>query len=299
MAFGKYSKIGFIGAGNVGTSLAVALNKKGYNVVSAASRTFESALNLSSGIQGCDPERNTQRTVDVSEVVFVTTPDDTIAHVLKSLQFKKGQLVIHCSGVSSLDLFDDVNLPEDVYRACFHPIQAFSSIERDVDYFKGITFGIEGGILPHDFMVNICKNLNANFVKLRSVDKPLYHLSGVLMGGLLSEYVALCVELWVSFGLSREDGVKALLPMMKQVSLNVEKHGIPGAVAGPFARGDLGTVTKHINAILEHRPALLPFYCHLSLQGLGFVQEKNQLDQTVIDNMQKMLEEELENNLSS
>ena len=111
MAFGKHSKIRFIGAGNVGTSLAVALDKKGYNVVSAASRTFQSAVNLSSGIQGCDPERNTQRTVDVSEVVFVTTPDDTIAHVLKSLQFKKDQLVIHCSGVSSLDLFDDVNLP--------------------------------------------------------------------------------------------------------------------------------------------------------------------------------------------
>ena len=87
--------------------------------------------------------------------------------------------------------------------------------------------------------------------------------------------------------------------MMKQVSLNVEKHGIPGAVAGPFARGDLGTVTKHIDAILEHRPALLPFYCHLSLQGLGFVQEKNQLDQTVIDNMKKMLEKELKDNLSS
>ena len=299
MDFGKHSKIGFIGAGNVGTSLAVALDKKGYNVVSVASRTFESALHLSSGIQGCNPERNTQNTVDISEVVFVTTPDDTIAHILKSLQFKKDQLVIHCSGVSSLDLFDDVNLPEEVYRACFHPIQAFSSIERDVDYFKGITFGIEGSMLPQDFMVNICKNLNANFVKLRSVDKPLYHLSGVLMGGLLSEYVALCVELWVSFGLSREDGIRALLPMMKQVSLNVEKHGIPGAVAGPFARGDLGTVTKHINAILEHRPALLPFYCHLSLQGLGFVQEKNQLDQTVIDNMKKMLEKELKDNLSS
>ena len=294
--FGKNSSIGFIGAGNVGTSLAVALHNKGYNVASVASRTFESALNFSCEIQDCNPERNIQKTVNVSEVVFVTTPDDAIVPTLKDLQFEKGQLVIHCSGVSSLDIFDRVNLPKEVYRACFHPIQAFSSIERDVGYFQDITFGIEGNMVTRDFLVEICKNLNANFVKLRPGDKPLYHLSGVLMGGLLSEYVALCAQLWVSFGLSREEGIKALLPMMKQVSLNVEKHGIPGAVAGPFARGDVGTVTKHIDAILEYRPDLLPFYCHLSLQGLGFVQEKNQLNQGAIDNMKKILKESLRDN---
>ena len=111
MTFGKNSSIGFIGAGNVGTSLAVALHNKGYNVASVASRTFESALNFSCEIQDCNPERNIQNTVNVSEVVFVTTPDDAIVPTLQDLQFEKGQLVIHCSGVSSLDIFDSVNLP--------------------------------------------------------------------------------------------------------------------------------------------------------------------------------------------
>ena len=81
MTFGKNSSIGFIGAGNVGTSLAVALHNKGYNVASVASRTFESALNFSCEIQDCNPERNIQKTVNVSEVVFVTTPDDAIEAV--------------------------------------------------------------------------------------------------------------------------------------------------------------------------------------------------------------------------
>ena len=42
----RRTRIGIIGAGNVGKTLAVALLNKGYMVVSTASRTFESAKAL-------------------------------------------------------------------------------------------------------------------------------------------------------------------------------------------------------------------------------------------------------------
>ena len=292
--FSKNSPIGVIGAGNVGTALAVALDKSGYDVVSVASRTFASAVKLSDRVSNSKPELDTQKTVDVSKVVFVTTPDDSILSVLNALKFRDGQLIIHCSGVSSLRLFEDANLPNGVFRACFHPIQSFASINDDDDFFEHITIGIEGTSYIKEFLQKICADFGANFVELRPEDKSIYHLSGVLMGGLLSEYVAMCAELWVSFGLSREQGVKALLPMMKQVSNNIEKYGIPNAVAGPFARGDVGTISKHIQAISKYKPDLLPFYCHLSMQGLQFVEEKNQLDSDVIHQMRNMLEEKLE-----
>ena len=46
MTFDKGSRIGIIGSGFVGGSLAVALSRVGYSVVAAASRRFASAESL-------------------------------------------------------------------------------------------------------------------------------------------------------------------------------------------------------------------------------------------------------------
>ena len=46
-------KIGIIGAGNVGSALAIRLAEKGYNVVAVSSRTRTSAERLAQAIEGC------------------------------------------------------------------------------------------------------------------------------------------------------------------------------------------------------------------------------------------------------
>ena len=46
-------KIGFIGAGTVGSALALRLREKGYPVVAVSSRTFTSAEKLAASIPGC------------------------------------------------------------------------------------------------------------------------------------------------------------------------------------------------------------------------------------------------------
>ena len=47
MRLSKESSIGFIGAGKVGTSLAIALHKAGYNVTGSNSKSISSANNFS------------------------------------------------------------------------------------------------------------------------------------------------------------------------------------------------------------------------------------------------------------
>jgi len=71
-----------------------------------------------------------------------------------------------------------------------------------------------------------------------------------------------------------------LLPMMKQVANNLERFGLPEAVAGPYVRGDVGTIRKHLDALRERKPELLAFYCELALAGMGPVEEKQVLDET-------------------
>jgi predicted short-subunit dehydrogenase-like oxidoreductase (DUF2520 family) len=112
---------------------------------------------------------------------------------------------------------------------------------------------------------------------LKAEDKVLYHLSGVMIGNLLTALAAVSAQLWDQLGLTRADGVKALAPMMRQVSVNLATSGLPAALAGPYPRGDIGTVRKHLEALTSRAPHVLPLYCELALAGLPFAVEKGTL----------------------
>ena len=155
--------------------------------------------------------------------------------------------------------------------------QAFSSVENGVKSIPGTTFGIEGNEEMRAYLVSMASAIGGNPISLRSEDKPMYHLSGVMLGGLLSALAAVSAQLWEQFGMRRADGVKALAPMMRQVSINLETSGVPGAMAGPYIRGDIGTILKHLEALQLRAPEVLPLYCELALAGLPFALEKGAL----------------------
>ena len=292
MGLDRNSKIGIIGSGFVGGSLAVALSRVGYNVVAASSRRFVSAEALAKRIGGCKAFGNSQNVIDVSDVVFLTTPDDLIKSISEGLLWRNKQAVIHCSGAASLDVFDHL-AEQNVTPGAFHPLQAFMSIDEGSESFSGITFGIEGGEEIAPFLEEMAKNLDAHPVFLTSEDKALYHMSGVMLGGLLTEYAAITTQLWEDIGRSRSDGIRALLPMMRQVANNLERFGLPEAVAGPYARGDVGTVRKHLEALRKRKPELMAFYCELALAGMGPVEEKQVLDEATRNEIINVLKEGL------
>ena len=95
--------VGFIGAGTVGTALAVRLSNKGYKVIAVASRSKSSADKLAANVSGCTPYDTKQAVADTAELVFITTPDDAIATVAAELKWHAGQSVVHCSGADSVD----------------------------------------------------------------------------------------------------------------------------------------------------------------------------------------------------
>ena len=76
--FGQQSTIGFIGAGAVGGTLAVALEQASYRVVAVASRTWASAHGLAQRLAGCTAYTSPQQVVDACELVFISTPDDAM-----------------------------------------------------------------------------------------------------------------------------------------------------------------------------------------------------------------------------
>ena len=272
----RSSKIAFVGAGTVGGSLAVSLSRGGYPVVAVASRTLSSAEGLAARVPDCTVYESYQEAADVADVVFLTTSDDAISSVCSAVDWRQGQAAVHCSGAASLALLEHA-AAQRALPGAFHPLQAFSSVEAGVESIPGITFGIEGESALRGYLSQMALDIGGNPVFLRPEDKVLYHLSGVMMGNLLTEYAALAAQLWDHLGMSREEGIRALLPMMRQVAVNLDTSGVPGAVAGPYVRGDVGTIRKHLEALSERVPELMPLYRELALAGIRYPVEKGAL----------------------
>src|SRR4030042_5110923 len=102
----KMLKAGFIGAGTVGTALAVLLSRKGYKVTGVYSRSRTSAEKLAAEVSGCRVMNSGKQVVDTAELTFITTPDSAIEGVVSQVKWAKGRSAVHCSGADSTDILE-------------------------------------------------------------------------------------------------------------------------------------------------------------------------------------------------
>ena len=229
-----------------------------------------------------------QDVVDGADFVFITTYDDAITSVCESLSWRRGQGVAHCSGAASVDL-----LPARFGTGGGGggvPSSAGVQLRRNgVGAVPGTTFGIEGGERTRAYLSELATAIGGKPIFLRPEDKVLYHVSGVLMGNLLTVLGSVAASVWTKFGYTRDDGVRALAPMMRAGAANLEASGVPQAVAGPFPRGDIGTIRKHLDAVSADASEYLPLYCELALAGPPFAVEKGALGPERADEIRELV----------
>ena len=102
-------KIGIIGAGKVGTSLAVMLKKKGFHIV-GVSDSVEASLRTAEKYLGKDVlyTGNNMDVVEMSDVIAITTQDRVIQDVAGEINAKAerldGKLIFHNEQVVPVDI---------------------------------------------------------------------------------------------------------------------------------------------------------------------------------------------------
>ncbi len=270
-------RLGVIGCGTVGTSLAVRLHRAGYDISAVISRSSSSALRLSQMAGGSRVYQSLQDTADNADLVFITTPDDAIAQIVNQIRWRRGQYVVHCSGADSLDVLEPARLV-GAKVGSLHPLQTFASIQKAIENLPGSTFALEaeGDLL--EILKGMAIALEGHWIKLGAGDKAAYHTAAVMTSNYLVTLVKLATDLWGSFGIPPDQAVKALLPLLKGTLNNIENLSVPYALTGPIARGDIGTVQIHLNTLAETSPSILPVYCELGLQTLNVAIAKGKIN---------------------
>lgn len=270
-------KLGFIGAGVVGTALAVRLQEKGYPVVAVASRRKASAEKLANAVIGCKAYDEKQEVVDAADIVFVTTPDDEVQEVVNELSWSTGKSVIHCSGVDSLDVLEKAKA-DGAQVGGFHPLQTFASVTHAINNLPGSTFAVEAKGPLSDTLKQMAQSLEGEFVVLGLGDKALYHAAAVVACNYTVTLMKMATDMWKTFGVSSEDATKALLPLLRGTINNIENVGLPDCLTGPIARGDIGTVLKHLDAMEEKAPEIVDTYREMGLQTIPIALNKGKID---------------------
>jgi predicted short-subunit dehydrogenase-like oxidoreductase (DUF2520 family) len=269
--------IGFIGAGTTGTALAVRLAQHGYQVIAVSSRSLTSAEKLAERISGCQVYNRAQEVADVAQFVFITTPDDIISKVAAEVQWRNIQSVVHCSGAHSTDILEPAK-QLGANTGCFHPLQTFASIDQAIENLPGSTFAIEAEEPLASILKEMATALEGEWVTLKAGDKVLYHAAAVFACNYLVTLVKLATDLWQTFGVSPAQATKALMPLLRGTLSNIENVGLPNCLTGPIARGDLGTISRHLESLEKQAPSLLSIYKELGWQTIPIALGKGKID---------------------
>ena len=270
-------KLGFIGAGTVGTALAVLLNSKGYQVVAVSSHSLTSAEKLAKAVNGCRAYPSPQDVVDAAELIFITTPDDAVGSVAASLQWRQGKSVVHCSGAASTDILEPAR-QAGAMVGTIHPLQTLAGVKEAIENIPGSTFGIEAEEPLLSTLKEMATSLGGYPIELKAKDKVVYHAAAVIACNYFVTLVKTATDLWQTFNVPTDQATQALLPLIRGTLHNIDTIGIPNCLTGPIARGDTGTISNHIESLGKAAPAVLSVYRELGLQTIPVALAKGKIN---------------------
>jgi predicted short-subunit dehydrogenase-like oxidoreductase (DUF2520 family) len=296
---GALPRIGVVGVGAVGTTLAWGLAARGYPVVALASRASAASW-LAEQLPGCRAVSSPVAVAELADLVLLTVPDDAIPSVAAAIPWRPGQMVVHCSGASPARALAAAGEQGALYGS-FHPLLSIprvrpTSADEVLERLAGCTFAIEAPEPLAARLAEMAGLLGARTVFLHEQDRVPYHLAAVLVANYSVTLVAAAVDLWASFGVSPDEALAALLPLLRSTVANLAQLGLPESLTGPIARGDLGTVHAHLAYLLQKREAvavdrelLSETYRLLGLLSLPLAQNKGRLTEEQQQAMRRLL----------
>jgi predicted short-subunit dehydrogenase-like oxidoreductase (DUF2520 family) len=268
--------IAIIGPGNLGTALAVALNRAGYSLEIIASRQTRSSLKRAKALAR---EVGGRLQADLREsnaqVVWFCVPDSQIARVssrmAKDLNRAKGVVALHSSGALTTDELRSFR-QKGASAASVHPMMTFVPGSRPT--LRGVPFAIEGDAQGVRVGRQIVRNLKGLAYGIQKNEKPAYHAWATFASPLFTALLVTTEEVARLAGVRRTGAKKRIIPILSQTLANYASFGAAGAFSGPLIRGDVKTVQSHLR-VLHGLPRAREVYLALAVSALRLLSAKN------------------------
>ncbi len=263
-------RIGIIGLGKAGLSMALLLKNAGHELRfydSQKEACHQAALRF-----GQENVISQEALMAWSQWLILSVTDDQIQTVCDHLIFSPHtEGVCHLSGALGPEALGSA--PKYVLRAAIHPIRAFASITEKVSDFDTTFFGFSG--VPEALAVwqQALPDCADRLLVIPTASRALYHSAAVLASNFVVPLLAAALEAYQLAGVPEQNAKTIIHQLVASVLDNFEGLPLDAVLTGPLVRGDTATTQKHLDALKEQAPQLEKTYRRYAQETLPLAKE--------------------------
>ena len=255
--------VGIVGTGRVGAVLGAALQRAGHRLVAVSGVSEQSRARAADLLPGI-PVTTVEEVVARAELVLLTVPDDALPALISGLSstgsWQAGQLVVHTSGRYGAAVFEAA-AGHHIMGLALHPAMTFTGTSMDLDRLVDCCFGVTAPEALRVVAEALVVEMGAEPMWVQEQDRPTYHAALAHGANHLVTLVAQAMQVLGSAGV--QDPQRLIAPLLHAALDNALRLG-DGALTGPVARGDAGTVAAHLAQLSQQTPDIRPTYVALA-----------------------------------
>jgi predicted short-subunit dehydrogenase-like oxidoreductase (DUF2520 family) len=272
-------RVAIVGAGNLGTALALSLQRAGYNIDGVIARSGAASLRKTQRLgREVGARVLTYRAAGFgtlgADLIWFCVPDAEIGGAARSLAGKiewKGRVALHSSGALGSDELG-VLRGRGASVASVHPMMTFVRGSRPS--LAGVSFAVEGDARAVRVARRLVEDMGGQFYSIRKRDKAAYHAWGTFASPLFTALLATTERVAELAGVNRKAAKRRMMPILLQTLANYAAFGAARGFSGPIVRGDVNTVKQHLR-VLRGIPAGRVVYSALASSALQCLPVKN------------------------
>jgi predicted short-subunit dehydrogenase-like oxidoreductase (DUF2520 family) len=240
--------VGVIGAGRVGAVLAATLQASGYRLAAVAGESAASRTRIETLLPGVRVDKPTA-VAKSCDLLFLTVPDDALDNVVRMLVASKairaGQYVVHTSGLHGISVLAPAT-EIGAHAIAMHPALTFTGTDLDLDRIHQCVFGVTCDESERPVADALVRDMSGRVNWLSESDRPLYHVALAHGANHLVTLVSQAMDLLRLTG--SDDPAAVLRPLLTAALDNALDFGF-AALTGPIVRGDVKTVSAHLETL--------------------------------------------------
>ena len=250
-------RIGIIGSGRVGAVLGAALRRVGHQVTGVTARTDLSRVRAEALLPGV-PIRSMLEVAADCDLLLLTVSDDALAGVADEVATvaHPGQYVAHTAGRFGIRVLEPVTLNSAIPLA-LHPSMTFTGTSLDLTRLEDCPFAVTAPPEALPVAEALVIEMGGDPIVVSEESRLIYHAALAHGANHLVTLVAQTRELLNLAGVS--DPARLVAPLLRAALDNALRDG-DAALTGPVARGDAGTLTKHLDDLGEVAPDIATTY---------------------------------------
>lgn len=243
---GKPFTISIIGSGNVGTNLALELERVGHHIEYVWSNAAENAEALTGKLTNCTVKSDLDFRSSNADFFIIAVKDIHIPSILQSVTVPETKVILHTSGSFSLE--DSKKNTDHKNIGILYPLQTF--LKAQTLNMTDVPLLLEfSNKVAQEFTQTLATSLSNQVRHINSFDRARIHMAAVFTCNFVNHLF------YISESILKTQNLEPTLlqPLVQKTIENIFDKGSEHSLTGPASRKDLETIEKHLTALSSNK----------------------------------------------